>query len=387
MIDVRRRLVLVVGARPNFVKAAAILDGLAGYPGLDVTLLHTGQHYDPSLSSVFFDELGIREPDVYLQVGSGSHAFQTGRIMEAFESYLENEKDSGRAIDRVVVVGDVNSTLACTIVAAKTGVPVAHVEAGLRSFDRTMPEEVNRIATDALSDLLLCSEPAGVENLRREGRVARDIQLVGNVMIDTLLGFLEKAQNRTILEELNLLPGGYGVVTLHRPANVDDPELLARLIDVLVDVSRELPLVFAVHPRTAHRLDRFNLASRASAGQLRLLGPQGYLDFLCLSSQAKLVMTDSGGLQEETTALGIPCLTLRGNTERPITVEEGTSTLVGSDMIYLREIVRDVLEGDYPVGRCPELWDGRAGGRVAASLARSLGVRASSETPQSARAA
>lgn len=374
MIEQRRRVCLVVGARPNFVKAAPILEALRDYADINVTLVHTGQHYDANLSDVFFDDLGIPTPDVHLQVGSGSHAFQTGRTMEAFESYLDSEARAGRPVDRVVVVGDVNSTLACTLVAAKMQIPVAHVEAGLRSFDTTMPEEINRIATDALADLLLCSEPSGVENLRREGRFGRQIQLVGNVMIDTLLGFLEKAQNRPVLEELNLLPGGYGVVTIHRPANVDDPKQLARLLGVFVEVSRDLPLVFAVHPRTEQRLRELDSGPPKKNGQILMLGPQGYLDFLCLTSQSKLVITDSGGLQEETTALGVPCLTLRSNTERPITIEEGTSTLIGSDVDLLRHCVRDVLEGDYPAGGRPELWDGRAGRRIAAVLADSLGV-------------
>jgi UDP-N-acetylglucosamine 2-epimerase (non-hydrolysing) len=386
MLEGRRRLVLVVGARPNFVKAAAVLDALAEYPRIEATLVHTGQHYDANLSNVFFEELGIREPDVHLQVGSGTHAAQTGRIMQEFERYLMDQAKRGATVDRVVVVGDVNSTLACTIVATKMQIPVAHVEAGLRSFDRSMPEEINRIATDALCDLLLCSEPAGVENLRREGRPASEIELVGNVMIDTLFGYIEKAQNRSILEDLGLLPGGYGVVTMHRPANVDDPARLARLVDVMTEISRELPLVFAVHPRTSQRLGACRLTSRIDAGRILTLGPQGYLDFLCLTSQAKLVITDSGGLQEETTALGVPCLTLRRNTERPITVEEGTSTLVGDDAELLRDCVRDVLDGDYPVGRCPELWDGRAGRRVAAVLAGALGV-AAAETPRALRAA
>jgi len=372
MSSSRRRLVLVVGARPNFIKALPILDALASYPMVDVTLVHTGQHYDTNLSDVFFEELGIRRPDIHLQVGSGSHAVQTGRIMEKFEEYLETERKEGRPVDRLVVVGDVNSTMACTLVASKLGIPVAHVEAGLRSFDRSMPEEINRLVTDSLCDMLLCSEPAGVENLRREGRSGREIHLVGNVMIDTLHAFVEKAQNRTILEELNLLPGGYGVVTLHRPGNVDNPEHLAKLVDVIADVSKVLPLVFAVHPRTARQLGMTNLSARVSKSEVIMIGPQGYLDFLCLTSQAKLVMTDSGGLQEETTALGIPCLTLRPNTERPITIEEGTSTLIGSDVDYLRECIDSILEGDYPAGSSPELWDGQAGTRIAKILAESM---------------
>ncbi|MBY0589591.1 UDP-N-acetylglucosamine 2-epimerase (non-hydrolyzing) [bacterium] len=382
-----RRLVLVVGARPNFIKAAPILDALREYPDINVTLVHTGQHYDAQLSDVFFEELHLRTPDIHLQVGSGSHAVQTGRVMERFEEYLQEERSAGRPVDRVVVLGDVNSTLACTLVASKMQIPVAHVEAGLRSFDRSMPEEINRIVTDSLADLLLCSEPAGVENLRREGRTGREIHLVGNVMIDTLLENVEKAQNRSILEELNLLPGGYGVVTLHRPANVDDPNQLRRLVRVLVEVSRQIPLVFAVHPRTARALEEAKLQCSSADSQILMLGPQGYLDFLSLTSQAKLVMTDSGGLQEETTAIGIPCLTLRPNTERPITIYEGTSTLVGSDVDQLRDGVEAILDGDYPNGRCPELWDGRAGQRIARILADALALRPAITTPSFQRAA
>jgi UDP-N-acetylglucosamine 2-epimerase (non-hydrolysing) len=387
MSESLRRLVLVVGARPNFIKAAPILDALREYPDIDVTLVHTGQHYDAQLSDVFFEDLHLRTPDIHLQVGSGSHAVQTGRVMERFEEYLQEERSASRPVDRVVVLGDVNSTLACTLVAAKMQIPVAHVEAGLRSFDRSMPEEINRIVTDSLADLLLCSEPAGVENLRREGRTGREIHLVGNVMIDTLLENVEKAQNRSILEELNLLPGGYGVVTLHRPANVDDPHQLRRLVRVLVEVSRQIPLVFAVHPRTARALEEAKLQCSSADSQILMLGPQGYLDFLSLTSQAKLVMTDSGGLQEETTAIGIPCLTLRPNTERPITISEGTSTLVGSDVDQLRDGVEAILDGDYPNGRCPELWDGRAGQRIARILADALALRPAITTPSFQRAA
>ncbi len=387
MTEPIRRLALVVGARPNFIKAAPILDALEQIASIDVTLIHTGQHYDPLLSDVFFDELNMRTPDVHLQVGSGTHAVQTGRVMERFEEFLLAEQNGGRPIDRVVVLGDVNSTLACTLVASKMGVPVAHVEAGLRSFDRSMPEEINRVVTDSLSDLLLCSEPAGVENLRREGRGGKQIHLVGNVMIDTLFSFVEKAQNRTILEDLNLLPGGYGVVTLHRPSNVDDPDQLRDLFSVMIEISKQLPIVFAVHPRTARALEEAKLKRPTDHSQVIMLGPQGYLDFLALTSQAKLVMTDSGGLQEETTALGVPCLTLRANTERPITLNEGTSMLIGNDFDQLRAGVEAVLDGDYPSGRCPELWDGRAGQRIARILAESLGILAIEPGPMLQRAA
>jgi len=385
MPEKRPSVVLVVGARPNFVKAAPILDAFNDWPEVDVTLLHTGQHYDAKLSDVFFEELQIRRPDVHLQVGSASHAQQTARIMTSFEEFLEERQRSGRRVDRLIVVGDVNSTLACSLVAAKLQVPVAHVEAGLRSHDRSMPEEINRIVTDSISDLLLCSEPAGEENLRLEGHPQARIRLVGNVMIDTLLRHRDEAVSRPKLDELGLLPGGYGVVTLHRPANVDASEHLAALVDVLVEIADRLPLVFAVHPRTAERLGRFGLVDRIRAGRLFMLGPQGYLDFLCLTAQARLILTDSGGLQEESTALEVPCLTLRPNTERPITVDEGSSTLIGNDFNRLRNCVEAVLDGEYPTGRRPALWDGRAGTRVARAIVESLNsTPVGNSTPASA---
>lgn len=369
-----RRIVLVVGARPNFMKAAPILEALDNIPQIEVTLVHTGQHYDPSLSDIFFDELGLRRPDVHLHVGSGSHAVQTGQIMTKFEELLTGEREAGRPIDMVVVVGDVNSTLACSLVAAKLEIPVAHVEAGLRSFDRTMPEEINRIVTDSLSSLLLCSEPAGVRNLLDEGKPDSQIHMVGNVMIDTLKRFQHDALKRNKLKELGLLPGGYGLVTLHRPANVDDPDILRRLVKSLVAISEKLPLVFAVHPRTAERMRKFGLEATANSEQLMLLPPQGYLDFLCLTSQAKLIITDSGGLQEESTALGVPCLTLRPNTERPITVDEGSSMLIGSDVEKLETCVDSILDGEYPITGCPAIWDGKAGERIAEVLAETLAI-------------
>lgn len=382
MASNRSTLVLVVGARPNFMKAAPILDALEQFPAIDVQLVHTGQHYDPQLSDVFFEELGLRQPDAHLQVGSGTHAAQTGQIMVRFEAYLTERKSAGKSVDRLVVVGDVNSTLACSLVAAKMEIPIAHVEAGLRSRDRSMPEEVNRIVTDSLSDLLLCSEPAGVDNLRAEGHPPQNVRLVGNTMIDTLLRFRATALERPTLEALGLLPGGYGVVTLHRPANVDDPVWLAELVRTLAQISRKLPMVFAVHPRTADRLQQLGLNESSLGDRVRMLGPQGYLDFLCLTSQAKLILTDSGGLQEESTALGVPCMTLRPNTERPITVDEGTSMLIGRDLNRLRACVDAVLEGEFPLGRRPALWDGKAGVRIAEALAESLGVRASARPVQ-----
>lgn len=365
-----RYLACVVGARPNFMKMAPLLRALEAHPEVRPVLVHTGQHYDENLSDVFFQDLGMRRPDVHLEVGSGTHAQQTARVMERLEEVLLQGPPGGGRYDRLVVVGDVNSTMAAALAAVKLGIPVAHVEAGLRSFDRSMPEEINRLVTDTVADMLFVSEPAGVENLRREGHSGDQIHLVGNVMIDTLRWLLPQAQQRDTLERLGLEPCGYGVVTLHRPANVDQPETLGSLVQVLAEVAEELPMVFPVHPRTRQRLERFGLGDRFSAnGRLLLLPPMGYLDFLALSSRARLVVTDSGGLQEESTVLGIPCLTARPNTERPITVEEGTSTLVGSDPARLREGLRAILEGRYKTGRCPALWDGHAAERIARILA------------------
>ncbi len=370
------KLACVVGARPNFMKMAPLLRALDAYSQVQTVLVHTGQHYDAQLSDVFFEELGMRRPEVSLEVGSGKHGVQTARILERFEAVLEEGPPGGGRYDRVVVVGDVNSTLAATLAAAKLGIPVAHVEAGLRSFDRSMPEEINRIVTDALADILLVSEPAGMENLLREGHAEERLFLVGNVMIDTLRRLLPRAQNRRALGSVGLEPHAYGVVTLHRPANVDEPATLERLQDVFVEISRDLPLVFPIHPRTKARLEQFGLWEVLDSGEgIHVLPPQGYLDFLCLTSQARVIITDSGGLQEESTALGIPCITLRPNTERPITVHEGTSTLVGSDPKRLRQCLRAVLDGTYKQGRCPELWDGRAATRIAEVLARPAGAR------------
>ncbi len=362
-------LACVVGARPNFMKIAPLLRALEAYPHVRPTLIHTGQHYDENLSDVFFAELGMRRPDVSLEVGSGKHGVQTARVLERMEAVLEEGTPDGTAYDRLVVVGDVNSTMAATLAAVKLGVPVAHVEAGLRSFDRSMPEEINRMVTDAVCDMLLVSEPSGMDNLRREGHPEEQLHLVGNVMIDTLMWLLPLAKNRTVHERYGLEPGGYGVVTLHRPSNVDQLETLAPLLDVLVKTSRELPLVFPVHPRTQERLEQFSLTEQLhQAGGIRLLPPLGYLDFLALTSRAKVIVTDSGGLQEESAVLRIPCLTARCNTERPVTVSEGTSTLVGNDPQKLAAGLQSVLSGSYKHGACPTLWDGHAAERIAQVL-------------------
>ncbi|HLA85571.1 MAG TPA: UDP-N-acetylglucosamine 2-epimerase (non-hydrolyzing) [Thermoguttaceae bacterium] len=363
------RFACIVGARPNFMKMAPLLRALEPYPNVEAVLVHTGQHYDKNLSDVFFDQLQMRRPDVSLEVGSGSHAVQTARVIERFEAVLVEAAAEGRPFDRVVVVGDVNSTMATTLAAAKLHVPVAHVEAGLRSFDRTMPEEINRIVTDAIADLLLVSEPDGMENLRREGHAEEQLRLVGNVMIDTLRFMLPKARQCGTLVELGVAAGQYAVVTLHRPANVDSPETLGPLLDVLVDVSERLPVVFPIHPRTLERIKRFGLAEKMKAAKGMIqTDPLGYLEFLALTSQAKVIVTDSGGLQEESTVLDIPCLTARPNTERPITVTQGTSTLVGNDAPLLRSLLEEVLNETYKRGTCPELWDGHAAERIAQSL-------------------
>ncbi|MFB3817714.1 MAG: non-hydrolyzing UDP-N-acetylglucosamine 2-epimerase [Candidatus Methylomirabilales bacterium] len=358
-----RSILFVAGARPNFMKVAPLLRECAARPELRAVLVHTGQHYDPALSEVFFRDLGMRRPDHALEVGSGSHARQTAEVMRRIEPVLLQERP-----DAVLVVGDVNSTLAATLVAVKLGLPVAHVEAGLRSFDRRMPEEVNRIVTDALSTWHFTSEPGAAENLRREGIPAEGIHFAGNVMIDTLLACRERAAASPILARLGLENGGgpYGVVTLHRPSNVDDPEHLRGLVAALQEISQGLKLVFPVHPRTAAMLERLGLAGSA---RLQLLAPLGYLDFLRLLSRARLVITDSGGIQEETTILEVPCLTVRDSTERPVTVECGWNRLVGTDPAALTAAAAHALEAGRPRGRRPERWDGQASRRILDVLA------------------
>ena len=359
------------------MKVAPLLHALSNEPTVTTTLVHTGQHYDANLSDVFFRELGIKEPEVHLGVGGGSHGGQTARILEKMEKVLQDGPTSSAKFDGLVVVGDVNSTMAASLAAAKLGIPIAHVEAGLRSFDRSMPEEINRLVTDSVSEILLVSEPAGVNNLRREGHPDDRIHLVGNLMIDTLRQHVDRARKLPILAELGLRPASYLVLTMHRPSNVDGAETLAGIVDVLVDIARQTPIVFPVHPRTRGRLEAFQLYSRLDAVPgIHLLAPLGYQDFLCLTSQAQAVITDSGGLQEETTALRIPCLTLRTNTERPITVEQGTSTLIGSDAMLLRSTLQQVFEGNYKKGACPPLWDGNAAARAARVLVENLRVNA-----------
>ena len=363
------RIVNVVGARPNLMKIAPLMDAYARAPEIRPLLVHTGQHYDANMSELFFRQLGIPEPDLNLEIGSASHAVQTAEIMKAFEPVVLRERP-----DAVLVVGDVNSTIACGLVAVKLGVRLVHVEAGLRSFDRGMPEEINRILTDAISDVLFCTEASGVANLKREGVDEARIHLVGNVMIDTLMKHRARAEASGILEQLGLSRGGYAVLTLHRPANVDDPATLAGILAALEVVARDMPLVFPAHPRTRDKLRASGLDGRlARLPGLKLIDPAGYLDFLKLMGSARLVLTDSGGIQEETTILQVPCLTLRDNTERPVTVELGTNQLVGRDPERIVAAYRKLLAGTGAPGRMPPGWDGRAAGRIVDVLERVLG--------------
>lgn len=371
------KVINICGARPNFMKIAPLMRAFAARPEITARLIHTGQHYDDTMSQTFFDDLHLPRPDVNLEVGSASHAVQTALIMQRFEPIVIAERP-----DAVLVVGDVNSTIACGLVAAKLQVPLVHVEAGLRSFDRTMPEEINRILTDTISDLLFVTEPSGVENLRREGIAEEKIHLVGNVMIDTLLAHRQLADKSAVLDQLGLTPGRYGVVTLHRPANVDDPAVFGGICDALDEIQHTLMLVFPVHPRTRGNLERNGLLARLQAMPgVRLTEPLGYLDFLKLMTTAATVLTDSGGIQEETTVLGVPCLTLRENTERPITITQGTNQLVGLDPGRILAGYQRIREGRI-THRIPELWDGRAAERIADRLLRwHTQRRASSAAP------
>ncbi len=367
------KILHVVGARPNFMKVAPILAALRKVAGVKQVLVHTGQHYDAKMSDVFFQDLGMPAPDVHLGVGSGSHAQQTAKVMVEIEPVLIREQP-----DVVVVAGDVNSTVAVALVAAKLGIAIAHVESGLRSRDWSMPEEVNRVVTDRLSDLLFTPSPDGDENLAAEGIDKSRVHLVGNVMIDSLCAALPRARESQIQQKLELKAKGYALATLHRPANVDEPAALGKVLAALTEVSVFLPVVFPIHPRTRARIesDPKTRAQVESARGLKLTEPLGYLDFLALIDGAKLVMTDSGGIQEETTALGVPCLTLRENTERPITVEIGTNTLVGTDPAQIVPAAAAVLEGRGKTGRVPDLWDGHAAERIADVLVRFCRERA-----------
>ena len=355
------KIVLVAGARPNFMKIAPLMGAIKKHPSMQPVLVHTGQHYDERMSGLFFHELGIPKPDVNLEVGSGSHAVQTAEIMTRFEPVLLEHKP-----DYVLVVGDVNSTIACGLVAVKLGVRLIHVEAGLRSFDRTMPEEINRILTDSISDILFCSEQSGVDNLLKEGVSNNKIHLVGNVMIDTLLHHREKAEKSRILDDLQLKKKEFTVTTLHRPANVDDQDILGRIISVLQIIGEDAPVVFPIHPRTRQRMASWDI--KTDPEKIKFIDPLGYLDFLKLVSSACVVLTDSGGIQEETTILKVPCLTLRENTERPCTVELGSNQLVGTDPEKIMAAYQAAQNGKGKVGDIPPLWDGKAAERIAAIL-------------------
>lgn len=356
----RLKILNIVGARPNLPKIAPLMREMQRHPEIEAILVHTGQHYDENLSDIFFRQMGIPPPHLNLEVGSGSHALQTAEILKRIEPVLVERKP-----DLVLVVGDVNSTIAVSLAAAKLGIRVAHVEAGLRSFDRTMPEEINRILTDALADYLFVTEEDAIEHLLKEGRPRSSIFMVGNVMIDSLRHFLPIAQKSAIGEDLGLKNGvdwqRFGVLTLHRPSNVDSTEKLSQLLGAIDAVASEMPIIFPVHPRTQQRLTQCGIQHHP---QLHLIPPVGYLDFLCLLSKAKLVLTDSGGIQEETTALGVPCLTLRENTERPITISQGTNLLVGTDPGKIVAAARDILAGRGKAGRVPPLWDGHAATRI-----------------------
>jgi UDP-N-acetylglucosamine 2-epimerase (non-hydrolysing) len=364
------KILNIVGARPNLPKMGPLMREMGRHPEIEPILVHTGQHYDEKLSDIFFRQMGIPAPQVNLEVGSGSHAAQTAEILKRIEPVLLETKP-----DVVVVVGDVNSTIAVSLAAVKMNIPVAHVEAGLRSFDRAMPEEINRLLTDALADYLFITEEDAAEHLLREGRPKEKIFFVGNVMIDSLRHFLPIAQQSAIGGELRLRNGAHGgnpwkrfaVLTLHRPSNVDSTEKLAELLGAIDAVAEEIPVIFPVHPRTEQKLAAAGIKTHAN---LKIIPPVGYLDFLCLLSKATMVLTDSGGIQEETTALGVPCLTLRENTERPITISQGTNLLVGTDPGKIVAAAREVLAGNSKAGRIPPLWDGQAAARIVEILLR-----------------
>jgi len=363
-------ILCVVGARPNFMKIAPIMAAFESGPhALPARLLHTGQHYDEAMNHQFFEELGIPRPHINLEVGSSSHAVQTAEIMRRFEPVLDAEQPAA-----VLVVGDVNSTIACALVASKKGIPVIHVEAGLRSYDRAMPEEINRVLTDQISDLLFITERSARANLLREGIADERIHFVGNVMIDTLHHNLKRAVPAAQTLGHAVPDAGYAVLTLHRPSNVDHADVLQSLLETVNEIARRIPVVFPLHPRTRAQIEKHGLGRLLDNPSLTTLPPLGYLQMLGLMQQARLVLTDSGGIQEETTALGVPCITLRHNTERPITVDEGTNTVVGQDRDKILAAFDAVLDGSGKAGRIPEFWDGQASQRIAAFLHGWLGV-------------
>ncbi len=365
----RLKFISVVGARPNFMKVAPLHRAFSGVESLTHRIVHTGQHYDANMSKVFFEDLELPKPDVYLGIGSGSHAEQTARVMVEFEKVLQSEKP-----DLVIVVGDVNSTVACSLTASKLLIPVAHVEAGLRSFDRTMPEEINRMVTDVLSDYLFVTEESGIVNLKHEGISDEKVFLVGDVMIDSLILYRQKARSSRIKELLHVAEGKYTLVTLHRPANVDDRDNLVKILSILGKVGTLGKIVFPIHPRTRKRIEEFGLKGDFdSITGLVLTEPLGYLDFLNLMMEAKIILTDSGGIQEETTYLNVPCVTMRENTERPATIEIGTNVLTGLDVEKVVALTSECYAGKWKESTVPALWDGKAAERIAGILAGSLG--------------
>ncbi len=365
-MEKRIKIICVCGARPNFMKIAPLMRAFSRRVRFQTLLVHTGQHYDENMSKLFFDQLAIPKPDINLEVGSGSHAVQTAQIMERFEPIVLDFQPH-----YVLVVGDVNSTIACGLVAVKLGVKLIHVEAGLRSFDRAMPEEINRVLTDSISDLLFVTEPSGMENLKNEGVNSHQAYLVGNVMIDTLLANREKAEQTEILSRFKLEPRHYGLITLHRPSNVDSPASLISIFGAFAEIQKEMRLVFPIHPRTRKNIQKAGLEEMvAGMKNLLLLEPLGYLEFLNLTSHAAVVMTDSGGIQEETTILGVPCMTLRENTERPITITQGTNRLVHTTTEDILAKYRECTRNPLPAGHtCPELWDGQAAERIVRIIA------------------
>lgn len=354
------KIILIAGARPNFMKIAPIYDEIKKHQGFNPIIVHTGQHYDENMSKIFFDQLSIPKPDINLGVGSASHARQTAEIMIRFEDVLLKEKPG-----LVMVVGDVNSTIACSLVAAKMHIPVAHIEAGLRSHNWNMPEEINRILTDRLSDYLFTTCKDANENLIKEGINKRKIYFVGNVMIDTLLKNKELAKKSKILEKLKLRKGKYAVLTLHRPSNVDSKENLTKILETIEEIQRQIKIIYPAHPRAQKQINKFSLIDQIKEMEnFHIIDPLGYLDFLWLMMNAKFVLTDSGGIQEETTILDIPCLTLRRETERPITVTQGTNVVVGNNKKKIIEESLRILRGNFKHGKTPELWDGKAAVRI-----------------------
>ena len=363
-----KKVISVVGARPNFMKVAPLHFAFQKYPSVTHRIVHTGQHYDDNMSKVFFDDLELPRPDVYLGVGSGSHAAQTAKVMVEFEKIVLSEKP-----DLVIVVGDVNSTVACALVCSKLLIPVAHVEAGLRSFDRSMPEEINRILTDSISEYLFVSERSGLANLRKEGIPRSKVYFVGNVMIDSLVRFRKKARGSKIVQSLGVNAGKFTLVTLHRPSNVDDKDTLTGLMKALGEISAVCPVVFPVHPRTKKMLEEHALLPGVTSNErIKLIEPVGYLDFLSLLENSALVITDSGGIQEETTYLGVPCFTMRENTERPATVTKGTNRLMGFKFDRVAAEARRVLRGKTKRGARPEYWDGKSADRIVKIIVKNI---------------